>query len=230
MFPDLTSDDIFRIETQRLWLRWPRASDIASLTSIASLAHVAQMTALIPHPYPPGEAERFIMKARAENANGTALILAITKKRSARQTIGLIGAHVTAADIELGYMLAPQYWGKGLATEAVKALANTVFSLTRASRIHANSRVNNIASRRVLEKAGFAFVDTGLDLLPARGGLHPCDRFQLDRKTWAAAKRADGEKRPMPPMAQQAQQAQQAQDASGVKPVAAPDQSDEHRP
>jgi len=230
MFPDLTSDDIFRIETQRLWLRWPRASDIASLTSIASLAHVAQMTALIPHPYPPGEAERFIMKARAENANGTALILAITKKGSARQTIGLIGAHVAAADIELGYMLAPQYWGKGLATEAVKALANTVFSLTRASRIHANSRVNNIASRRVLEKAGFAFVDTGLDLLPARGGLHPCDRFQLDRKTWAAAKRADGEKRPMPPMAQQAQQAQQAQDASGVKPVAAPDQSDEHRP
>jgi RimJ/RimL family protein N-acetyltransferase len=177
MFPDLTSDDIFRIETQRLWLRWPRASDIASLTSIASLAHVAQMTALIPHPYPPGEAERFIMKARAENANGTALILAITKKGSARQTIGLIGAHVTAADIELGYMLAPQCWGKGLATEAVKALANTVFSLTRASRIHANSRVNNIASRRVLEKAGFAFVDTGLDLLPARGGLHPCDRF-----------------------------------------------------
>jgi RimJ/RimL family protein N-acetyltransferase len=230
MFPDLTSDDIFRIETQRLWLRWPRASDIASLTSIASLAHVAQMTALIPHPYPPGEAERFIMKARAENANGTALILAITKKGGARQTIGLIGAHVTAADIELGYMLAPQYWGKGLATEAVKALANTVFSLTRASRIHANSRVNNIASRRVLEKAGFAFVDTGLDLLPARGGLHPCDRFQLDRKTWAAAKRAEGEKRPMPPMAQQAQQAQQAQDASGVKPVAAPGQSDEHRP
>lgn len=139
MFPDLTSDDIFRIETQRLWLRWPRASDIASLTTIASLAHVAQMTALIPHPYPPGEAERFIMKARAENANGTALILAITKKGSARQTIGLIGAHVTAADIELGYMLAPQCWGKGLATEAVKVLANTVFSLTRASRIHANS-------------------------------------------------------------------------------------------
>ena len=51
MFPDLTTDDIFRIETKRLWLRWPRASDVASITSFASLAHVARMTALIPHPY-----------------------------------------------------------------------------------------------------------------------------------------------------------------------------------
>jgi RimJ/RimL family protein N-acetyltransferase len=224
MFPDLTSDDIFRIETRRLWLRWPRASDIASITSFASLAQVARMTALIPHPYPPGEAERFIMKARAENANGSALILAITRKGSAGQTIGLLGAYGTAtADIEFGYILAPPYWSKGFTTEAVKALTRTVFSLTRANRILANSRVDNLASRRVLEKTGFSYVDTGLDLLPARGGLHPCDRFQLDRKTWAAGKRAGDEKRAMPPMAHQAQQAQQAQDASGAKPVPAVD-------
>ena len=222
MFPDLTSDDIFRIETKRLWLRWPRASDIAPVTSFASLADVARMTALIPHPYPPGEAERFIMKARAENANGSALILVITQKGATRQAVGIISAiPATARDIEFGYVLAPPFWGKGFATEAVKALAGTVFSLTRANRILANSRVDNLASRRVLEKTGFAYVGTGLDPLPARGGLHPCDRFQLDRKTWAAAKRAGDERRAMPPMAQQVQQAQQAQDASGAKPVPA---------
>ena len=214
MFPDLTSDDIFRIETQRLWLRWPRASDAASITSFASLADVARMTALIPHPYPPGEAERFIMKARAGNANGSALVLAISQKGAARQTIGLLGAHpATAMDIEIGYVLAPPQWGRGLATEAVKALTDMVFSLTRANWILANSRVNNIASRRVLEKTGFAFVDTGLDFLPARGGLHPCDRFHLDRKAWAAAKRSGDERRQMPPMAQQ------SQDASGNKSI-----------
>ncbi len=27
MFPDLTRDDVFRIETKRLWLRWPRIQD-----------------------------------------------------------------------------------------------------------------------------------------------------------------------------------------------------------
>ena len=40
----------------------------------------------------------------------------------------------------------------------------------------------------MLEKCGFSYLDTGLDLLPARGGLHPCDRFQLDRKTWALSR------------------------------------------
>lgn len=214
MFPDLTSDDIFRIETRRLWLRWPRASDAASITSFASLAQVARMTALIPHPYPPGEAERFIMQARASNANGSALILAIIQKFGARQTIGLLGAHQAGAgDIEFGYVLAPSSWGKGLATEAVKALTGTVFSLTRANRILANSRAGNIASRRVLEKTGFTYVDTGLDYLPARGGLHPCDRFQLDRSAWVLARRAGVERRPMPPMAQQ------AQNASGAIPI-----------
>ncbi|HUB65572.1 MAG TPA: GNAT family N-acetyltransferase [Methylocella sp.] len=216
MFPDLTSDDIFRIETPRLWLRWPRACDIASITSFASLEQVARMTAVIPHPYPAGEAERFVMKARADNANGSALVLAIVQKGSARHMIGLLGAHpVTAVAIEMGYILAPPFWGRGFATEAVKALADTVFSLTRANRILANARIQNPASRRVLEKTGFSFVDTGLDFLPARGGLHPCDRFQLDRSTWAANRREGGEKRSMPPMAQQ------AQDAGGAKPVAA---------
>lgn len=206
MFPDLTSDDIFRIETKRLWLRWPRASDAASITTFAGLAHVARMTALIPHPYPPGEAERFVMKARADNASGSALNLAIIQKGGARQTIGLVGAHLgAAAEVEIGYVLAPAVWRKGFATEAVKALADLVFSLTPASRIVANSRVDNTASRRVLEKTGFAFVDTGLDFLPARGGLHPCDRLRLDRHAWAAARRARGEGRHMPPMAQQAQ-------------------------
>jgi RimJ/RimL family protein N-acetyltransferase len=211
MFPDLTADDIFRIETKRLWLRWPRASDAPAITSFASLAEVARMTATIPHPYPPGEAERFLMKARTGNASGTALVLAITQKGAARQTIGLLSATLASGrDIEFGYVVAPQMCGKGFASEAVEALADTVFSLTRANRILANSRVDNIASRRVLEKTGFAFVDTGLDFLPARGGLHPCDRFQLDRKTWAANRRTGGKSRPVPPMAQQSHDASEA--------------------
>ncbi len=204
MFPDLTCDDIFQIETQRLWLRWPRSPDAAAITGFASLAEVALLTAAIPHPYPKGEAERFILKARADNATGTALNLAMTLKSGARRVIGLISATPEApAAIELGYVLAPPMWGKGYATEAVKVLADTLFRLTMTNRLMATSRVNNAASRRVLEKAGFAFVDTGLELLPARGGRHACDRFGLDRKTWAANQVAAGASQPMPAMAHQ---------------------------
>lgn len=204
MFPDLTSDDIFCIETRRLWLRWPRVSDTASIAGFASLPQTARMTAAIPHPYPPGEAERFVLKARADNANKTALVLAMTQKSNGNQTIGLLSATFSAPkEVELGYVLAPAFWGKGLTSEAVKALVATVFSVTRAERIVANSRTGNPASRRVLEKSGFAFIDTGLDFLPARGGMHPCDRFVLDRKTWAGKLREGSRTHPMPPMAQQ---------------------------
>jgi RimJ/RimL family protein N-acetyltransferase len=205
MFQDLTSDDIFCIETKRFWLRWPRAADAPAITSFAKLAEVAQATAGIPHPYPPGEAERFILKARADNASGTALVLAMTQKSGARQVIGIIsGTPAGAAVIELGYVLAPAMWGKGYTSEVAKPFVDTLFRLSMANRIVANSRVQNIPSRRVLEKTGFTFVDSGLHFLPARGGMHPCDRFELDRKTWAANLIAAGESRALPAMAQQA--------------------------
>jgi len=184
MFPDLTADDIFRIETKRLWLRWPRAMDAAAIKNFAGLAEVAQMTAEIPHPYPAGEAERFVLQARADNSNGRGLVLAIAHKNNGT-AIGIVAAHCDQrSEVEIGYALAPSHWGKGIATEAVKALIDTVFRVTAAEKIVANSRVINPASRRVLEKSGLNYIDTGLDMLPARGGLHPCDRFGLDRKTW----------------------------------------------
>lgn len=188
MFPDLTSDDIFRLETRRLWLRWPRASDAAAISSFASLAETARMTAAVPHPYPPGEAERFILKSRGDNANGKALVLVIVQKGGTRPAIGVVSATLSESrEIELGYIVAPAARNKGFAAEAAKALVEAVFSLTRVERILANARTINPASRRVLEKCGFAYIDTGFDFLAARGGLHPCDRFQLDRKAFAAA-------------------------------------------
>ncbi|MGH6817282.1 MAG: GNAT family N-acetyltransferase [Methylovirgula sp.] len=200
MFPDLTRDDVFRLETKRLWLRWPRASDAAAVEAFAALPQVAQMTANIPHPYPPTEADRFIFKARAENTDGQALHLAITRKSGPHPVLGLVSAAANGEiEVEVGYVIAPEAWGKGFATEAVRMVIDTVFALTPAARIVANSRAQNAASRRVLEKTGFAYVDSGLDFLPARGGLHPCDRFRLDRADW----RHDSQMRRLPPMAHQ---------------------------
>jgi RimJ/RimL family protein N-acetyltransferase len=188
MFPDLTRDDVFHLETSRLWLRWPRASDAAAIAAFASLPDVARMTAAIPHPYPPGEAERFILTSRVGNADGSALTLVITPKGGSGPVFGLVSATLsTARDVELGYVLSPAQWGKGYATEAAKALIGVIFGLTNATRILANSREVNPASRRVLEQCGFIYVGTGLDPLPARGGLYPCERFRLDRKVWASS-------------------------------------------
>src|ERR1700734_380086 len=67
MFPDLARDDVFRIETPGLWLRWPRICDAAAIHKFCSQWEVAPFTARTPHPYPQGSCERFISAAREAN-------------------------------------------------------------------------------------------------------------------------------------------------------------------
>ncbi|XP_031278162.1 uncharacterized protein LOC116136680 [Pistacia vera] len=57
---------------------------------------------------------------------------------------------------ELGYVLASNYWGKGIATQAVKMVAKTIFDeWPHLERLEALVDVENVGSQRVLEKAGF---------------------------------------------------------------------------
>ena len=61
---------------------------------------------------------------------------------------------------ELGYRLCRTAWGKGYATEGVLALVAQAFGPMDFGRVWAQTMAVNLASRRVLEKAGFHHVDT----------------------------------------------------------------------
>jgi RimJ/RimL family protein N-acetyltransferase len=186
MFPDLARDDVFRLETARLWLRWPRSSDDAAIHRFCSLWEVARWTARIPHPYPPGSAERFIYAAREANAAGRNLTLVLQPKKGKREVVGSISLETRGLDrLALGFALAPEYWNKGLATEAARAMVKTGFGLAPAIEILASAAVENPASRRVLEKCGFEFVSTGPHGAPARGGFMQSHNFRMTRKAWA---------------------------------------------
>jgi RimJ/RimL family protein N-acetyltransferase len=188
MFPDLARDDVFRLETPRLWLRWPRICDAASIHRFCSQWEVARYTARIPHPYPAGSAERFIYAAREANASGRDLTLVMTTPKGKCDAVGSISLESRGADrLALGFALAPEAWGKGLATEAVEAVVGAAFSLTPAVEILASVRVENEASKAVLNKSGFALVGTGLQGAPARGGMVECESFRLVRGDWAGA-------------------------------------------
>jgi RimJ/RimL family protein N-acetyltransferase len=189
LFPDLTRDDVFRLETRRLWLRWPRLGDAAAIIDQAGEKAVAGMTANIPHPYPPAAAAPFIFNARKGNAIGEHLSLAVTLKGRPSELIGMVGAHLSPSRRPfIGYWMGTGHWGNGFATEAAQALIDAVFTFTDAQDIDADARVINPSSRRVLEKCGFRHDGSGLKALSARGGLYPCDQFRLDRSTWVALK------------------------------------------
>jgi RimJ/RimL family protein N-acetyltransferase len=188
MFPDLARDDVFRLETPRLWLRWPRISDAAGIHKFCSQWEVARYTARIPHPYPPGSAERFIYASREANASGRELTLVMAPIRGKSDAIGSISFESRGADrLALGFALAPEAWGKGLATEAAEAMIDTAFGLTPTVEILASVRVENETSKGVLEKCGFALLGTGLQGAPARGGMVECHSFRLARADWAGA-------------------------------------------
>ena len=187
MFPDLARDDVFRLETPRLWLRWPRICDAAAIHKFCSRWEVARYTARIPHPYPPGSAERFIYAAREANSAGRDMTLVMTPIKGKSDAIGSISLESRGTDrLALGFVLAPEMWGKGLATEAAEAVIDAAFALTRTVEILASVRVENEASQAVLGKCGFARIGAGLQGAPARGGLVECHSFRLARADWAA--------------------------------------------
>jgi RimJ/RimL family protein N-acetyltransferase len=193
MFPDLTRDDVFRIETRRLWLRWPRVQDAVAVKRVHSDAEVAEMTGVIPHPFPPGAAERFVFEERKANATGQRMSFAIVPRDRPDVYLGRIGSRVLPPSgqqlrCSLGYWLDPAHWGKGFATEAAHGLIDAVFSYSDMQEIEASARVINPASRRVLEKCGFQFVTSQMLELPELKGGVPVDTFVLPRSTWESLK------------------------------------------
>ena len=109
---------------------------------------------LFPHPYRLEHAREFIRRAGAAEPR---TVFAIATQTEAIGSIGLsLGQDVHRYTAELGYWLAEPYWGRGIATRAVQAMVEYAFGELALHRIHAEPFVPNLASARVLEKAGFS--------------------------------------------------------------------------
>jgi RimJ/RimL family protein N-acetyltransferase len=64
-------------------------------------------------------------------------------------------ADVERVSAEIGYWLAEPLWGRGITTEALIAVTRYAGEVHRLSRIYALPFASNLASCRVLEKAGY---------------------------------------------------------------------------
>jgi RimJ/RimL family protein N-acetyltransferase len=116
------------------------------------------------------------------------MTLVMTPIRGKSDAIGSISLESRGAErLALGFALAPEAWGKGLATEAAVAVIDAAFALTRTVEILASVRVENEASQIVLGKCGFSRIGTGLQGAPARGGLVECHSLRLARADWTGA-------------------------------------------
>lgn len=90
-----------------------------------------------------------------------------------REFIGLLALNLGKPKFksaEIWYKFHSDYWGKGYATEAVKKIIRFAFNDLRLHRIEAGCAVNNLASIRVLEKAGMSCEGRKRQVLPLKSG------------------------------------------------------------
>ena len=172
------------LETERLLLRAPRLDDAAAIAKLTNDRRVAENAARIPHPYTASDAEGFIAST---NVPGGEVSFAVTMRDET--LVGVCGLRAaTANSAELGYWLGVPFWGKGIGTEAVRALVDHAFTELGQDVLTGGARVTNPASRRVLEKCGFQWTGVGLYRIRAIASSAPIDRFRLDRGIWASLK------------------------------------------
>lgn len=125
-----------------------------------SLAHHANDRAIwinlrdrFPHPYSLADARAWIAHA-ASHEEPTSF--AIDVDGEAVGGIGLrLNEDVERTSAEIGYWVGRAYWGRGIATEAVRAVTEHAFATYDLTRVYALPFAENAASIRVLEKAGY---------------------------------------------------------------------------
>ncbi len=166
------------IRTASLLLRPPKLADAGRIALLAGDYDVASMTGTIPHPYNEPMAAKWIASVRAGEEG---VVLAIVLDG---QAIGCAGyRQLDEFHAELGYWIGKPYWGRGYATEAAAALIEHGFEVDGLAYLTAGHFADNPASARVIEKLGFARVETASRDCAARGDKAVCAIYRLDRET-----------------------------------------------
>ena len=145
----ITSDEI----TLRRWL----TSDVDALVRYANNRNVwLNLRDRFPHPYSESDARAWL--ALCSRQNDPISHFAIEFSGTAIGGIGFEAKRdVHRFTAEIGYWLGEPFWGRGIATAAVERVTAYGFATLGLERIEAHVFGTNLASSRVLEKAGYSF-------------------------------------------------------------------------
>jgi len=144
------------IQLSKSMLREWRRGDEESLVRHANNVNIwRNLRDSFPHPYTLADAKHWIEVA---NPGAPITSFAIVVEAEAVGGIGLVlWEDVFRRSAEIGYWLGEEYWGRGIVTEAVRAVTEYAFANFDLCRIYAGVFEWNAASARVLEKAGYEF-------------------------------------------------------------------------
>lgn len=178
-----------RIETSRLLLREWREEDLEPFIAMNRDPRVMRY---FPEPYSPERTRAFYGRIQREFAERGCGLYAAEEKSSGR-FMGFIGFH--GADfqaefcpcVEIGWRLDTPFWNRGYATEGAKACLALGFGQLGFDQVYSFTAVQNLPSRRVMEKLGLAFY-TSFDYprIPDGHPLRPHVCYRITREQWRA--------------------------------------------
>ncbi len=149
------------LETERLRLTAWEASDSISFRAIASDPDVMRYIT-DGKPLPDEQAQEFVRR-QIENfaTRGFCMWKLLDRSRADTRIIGFCGLQPLIvegqSEVEVGWWLAKDCWGKGLATEAARTAMGDGFRRVRLRRVVAIARPDNLASLRVMQKLGMTY-------------------------------------------------------------------------
>lgn len=174
----MRKDDILHIfaktallTSNRLLLRKMKRTDAPDMYDYAKSLQVTRY--LLWHPHPDlAYTKRYLAYVESGYRAGRFFDFAIVCRENDRMigTCGFTRFDFPNNAAEIGYVLHPAYWNCGLATEAVETLLRYGFDTLGLHRMEARYMLDNLASRRVMEKCGMQFegVQRGLMLIKDR--------------------------------------------------------------
>ena len=150
--------------------------DEAFMTGLRSLPDVVATT-VPPAPLTAEQVRRRCRRAAAHWLAGTRADLVIEDAATGAPAgeIGLFYDEPVTGQAMIGYSMLPAYRGRGFPTRAAQLLSLWVFAETGVARLIAGAATTNLASQRVLAKAGFHREAYLRSRLPGPGGVRTDD-------------------------------------------------------
>lgn len=88
--------------------------------------------------------------------------------------------------MEMGYAMAEEHWGKGITSEAAKAVLDYCFQNFEVNRIHAQHKSENAASGKVLQKIGMVLEGTFRQRIFAKDQYWDMVMYSMLRSEWTS--------------------------------------------
>jgi [ribosomal protein S5]-alanine N-acetyltransferase len=141
---------------EQIKLRAWRRSDIPSLIRYANNRKIwLNLRNIFPHPYTQAEAQSWIAVCESNQGSSTTNFAIEFQNEAIGGISYRLLDDVNCKTAVIGYWLGEPFWGRGIATEALKRTTDCAFQKPSLERLEATVFEWNPASARVLEKAGY---------------------------------------------------------------------------